>query len=1000
MRTTLSAFLYAILLAFPASTFAQEPPSSDRPPPDSARSAEAATISSPPTIDGYLDEIAWMETDPSTDFWVVEQQVWPDEQTEFSILTDGKFLYFGLMMSDSQPDEISAIEAVGDGGLGYDDQVAIQISASGDDTDFSIFSVNARGTQSDNLANGTASNIGGNGDWEVAVVRTAQGWIAEFAIPYSMLDYPAGAERFILRIKRYHNKSQQWSLWADVTPQSKPEEMGQLTGIDPPYEPAGNTSAAMPVAVAGTSSIYREGLVQDEILTGDTAEVTSTDPDAVQAETQIDNTNTSDNEPATTLAQKPATPDRPPPGSSRSIEPATISRPPVIDGYLDDFIWIENNPSTDFWVTQQQVWPDEQTEVTVLTDGKFIYFGLMMYDSQPDQIMAIEAVRDRGLGYDDQISIQINSSGDHTEISKFSVNARGTQSDRLAGGSASNISWKGDWDVAVAKTDSGWSAEFAIPYSMLKYPAGTNQFSFNVARYHNNSRQWSFWADTTPQDRIEEMGQLTGINPPVDVERSTWTIMPFALVGKDVIDREGELQDEMFTAGVDIRYTPNSDTTGVISLNPDFTQVETQVASANFSYNEQVVAEPRVFFQEGETYFGEDLRFFYSPRIPDFIGGGKIFGQTASLQYGSFITASTDSRTDAVGRLSYAFTPTYSTSAIVTATDREDLRGATVGLSGSGRQEIGTYWDIDFGAVSNTIEIPPEDEEDIICLDNEDECDGFMVDGRVGWQGNYWGTGASFDKYDKEFNPANGLIRDDRLGTEAWDVFINQYRDYGNTTVSETTFDIVRTLRKTEDGRDQYDGWYYGGSLEWVSFARTGLSYNQGDYRPLTGDAPGDFADDDAITDDFFWTASLDLNTRGSRINFYSAYSSGELAGGDYDYGYVYLFARPTYNTSISINVERTELAYPDFISVTDQIITDAGWDITPTDSITFRHIYFDLSEDIPQFPEFSSSTKEQYWRLGYRRVVRSGLDIFLLYDDEPFADDPSISAKLLWTIN
>ena len=144
----------------------------------------------------------------------------------------------------------------------------------------------------------------------------------------------------------------------------------------------------------------------------------------------------------------------------------------------------------------------------------------MMYDSQPGEILALEAVRDRGLGFDDQVSVQIISTGDFTETSSFSVNARGTQSDRLAGGSAANISWKGDWEAAAKRTANGWSAELAIPFAMLKYTPDTSQFSINVVRYQNRTRQFSYWADTTPQDRPEEMGQLTNISPPANsIER-------------------------------------------------------------------------------------------------------------------------------------------------------------------------------------------------------------------------------------------------------------------------------------------------------------------------------------------------------------------------------------------------------------------------------------------------------------------------------------------------
>jgi len=959
--------------------------SSAEPVTDESVASETAAVTAPLAMDKQLDESADLESELPPDFGESPVLIEPDEQP-----------YVTAAEAESSAESESSRMGSGEAAA-----VAAPV-AIGTQLDASADVESAIATDAQDLP----QTIEGNEPNAVAVSQTAEPSAEPETDSPPAIGASAVAVPVVLGSELDEDAPATSELSTDAgdTPQpieaAEPTEAAVAQTPDSaeelsPDSSASGEAAAVAVPVVLGSQLDRDAWTGNEPPTDTTALLQQIMTDD-QTETGARVTPTSESSA------------RPPPGSSRSIEAATITLPPVIDGYLDDFVWIENEPTTDFWVIQQQVWPEEQTEVTVLTDGQFIYFGLMMYDSQPGEIMALEAVRDRGLGFDDQVSVQINSTGDHTEVSRFSVNARGTQSDRLAGGSAANISWKGDWDAAVKRTPNGWSAELAIPFAMLKYPAGTNQFSINVARYQNRSRQWSYWADTTPQNRPEEMGLLTSIDPPVDsIERRTWTIMPFALAGINVVDREGELQEEMLTAGVDLRYTPSSNATGVVSINPDFTQVEAQVASANFSYNEQEVAEARVFFQEGETYFGEDLRFFYSPRVPDFVGGGKIFGQTNSLQYGSFISQSPDSRTDVLGRFSYAFTPTYSSSVIATGTDREEVQGATVGVSGSGRQEIGTFWDFDLGAVSNS-EVKIYDDDTQFCGIGKTECDSFMLDGRVGWQGDYWSTGVSYDKYDKEFLPANGLIRTDRLGTSAWDVFINQYRDYGNQTISETTFDIVRTLRKTEDGRDQYDGWFYGGSLEWFSFARTGLSYNQGDYRavaevddPLDPDRDGlpivgEFGD--TVTDDFFWTASLDLNTRGSRINLYSAYSSGELAGGDYDYGYVYLFARPTYNTSISINVERTELAYPDFISVTDQIITDAGWDITPTDSITFRHIYFDLSEDLPQFPEFSSSTKEQYWRLGYRRVVTSGLDVFLLYDDQPF-EDATYSVKLLWTI-
>jgi hypothetical protein len=655
---------------------------------------------------------------------------------------------------------------------------------------------------------------------------------------------------------------------------------------------------------------------------------------------------------------------RPPMGSTRTIMPIMIDTPPVIDGRLDDEVWRTAPVSGGFWVTTQERWPDEKTEVMILSDRDTIYVAFRAYDSQLDEVRAIQSVRDRGLGFDDQVVVEIDTFGDHEGVSRFYVNARGTQNDSIAGGRASRISWKGDWDVAVARTDYGWTAEFAIPYEILNYRPDVEEFSINFARYHSRAQQWSRWADITPQNKHEEMGHLVGISAPTGKSKDTWTFMPFVLAGKNVVDREGDFQDEMFTGGMDILYAPTSNLTGVLSLNPDFTQVETQITNVNFSYNEKSVPDPRVFFQEGSAYYGNDNRIFYSPKVPDFNGGGKMFGQEGDLRYGGFVTFAPDSRVDGVARLAYALDQTHGGSLIFINTDREDLDGTTVAFSADGREQIGTFWDVDLASTYNK-------EKD------EDSENGSMYDVRGGWQGDYWGGGVEFDEYDKDFIPANALIKTDRLGTNGLDTFVNYYRNFGDEIVSENTLNIVHSDRETDDGRTQFKGWYLAGTMEWLSYARTGLEYYDGDYRPVTGIAPGDFSDQ--VNHDHYWTMSIDLNTRGSRIGYGGFYSSGDLGGGDYEYLYGYVWTRPTTNTSLSVSVERLES-----FGTTRQYVTEGGWDITPTNSLVFRHIY---------------ALDDNYWRLGYLRVVRRGLDIFMLYDKEPDGET-ALSLKLLWTIS
>ena len=79
-------------------------------------------------------------------------------------------------------------------------------------------------------------------------------------------------------------------------------------------------------------------------------------------------------------------------------------------------------------------------------------------------------------------------------------------------------------------------------------------------------------------------------------------------------------------AGIDARYQPRPDLTGLFSIAPDFSQIARQLTDLNFSYTEKLRPDPRPFFAEGRGFFGPS-DFFYSNRVPDFDVGGKLFGR-------------------------------------------------------------------------------------------------------------------------------------------------------------------------------------------------------------------------------------------------------------------------------------------------------------------------------------------------------------------------------------
>lgn len=133
-------------------------------------------------------------------------------------------------------------------------------------------------------------------------------------------------------------------------------------------------------------------------------------------------------------------------------------------------------------------------------------------------------------------------------------------------------------------------------------------------------------------------------------------------------------------------------------------------------------------------------------------------------------------------------------------------------------------------------------------------------------------------------------------------------------------------------------------------FVRTSVEDSDGYYRPGLKDAPGYFGD--TVNHDRYWTASLDLNTRGSRIGGGTSVSSGKLGGGDYDYLTSYVWTRPTAKTIVNLVAERLE-SFGTF----RQYVVEAGWDINPANSLIFRHVLSD---------------GDQYWRSGSSVITLS----------------------------
>ena len=126
-----------------------------------------------------------------------------------------------------------------------------------------------------------------------------------------------------------------------------------------------------------------------------------------------------------------------------------------------------------------------QTEVYILYDDLYVYFGFRCFDPEPSQIAAQLTQRDSDLLTDDAVLVVIDTFADRRSAYYFSTNLLGTQADgRITdNGRVVENTWDAAWRSAAARSDEGWSAEIAIPLASLRFRSGDSvEWGLNLGR--------------------------------------------------------------------------------------------------------------------------------------------------------------------------------------------------------------------------------------------------------------------------------------------------------------------------------------------------------------------------------------------------------------------------------------------------------------------------------------------------------------------------------------
>ncbi|MEE9224571.1 MAG: DUF5916 domain-containing protein [Bacteroidota bacterium] len=317
--------------------------------------------------------------------------------------------------------------------------------------------------------------------------------------------------------------------------------------------------------------------------------------------------------------------------SPKEVRAVRISRPPHIDGLLNDREWEVAVPVSDFtqYDPEEGSPPTEITEVRVLYDEGAVYFGFHLYDSEPDRIVAQLTRRDRSVE-SDRITIQIDSYHDHQTAFVFVLYASGVQRDGLLlqDGVRFDEQWDAVWESAVQITDIGWIAEIRIPFSAVRFPKQPSQeWGINFRRYISRKRETDEWVVVPRREAayagyISKSGHIVGIEN-IDFPKNSHFLPYVVSKSQDLNIPPGTGEQEFGgNLGVEFNGDLGRNFTVNLSVNPDFGQVEVDEAVLNLTAFETFYPEKRPFFLEGLQFFEFGSAFdahrhqlFYSRRI-------------------------------------------------------------------------------------------------------------------------------------------------------------------------------------------------------------------------------------------------------------------------------------------------------------------------------------------------------------------------------------------------
>ncbi len=321
----------------------------------------------------------------------------------------------------------------------------------------------------------------------------------------------------------------------------------------------------------------------------------------------------------------------------------------TVDGQLDDPGWRDAVRVETWYETNvgDNAAPPVPNVGLLAYDDSYLYAAFEFGDPRPESIRAPYSDRDV-LGQDtDYGGLILDPRHDGRTGLLLLANARGVQYDAVNDDVTGNEDSAPDvfWNAAGSITRDGWRLELRVPFSSLRYPAGDPR-TWGIMLYRNYPRDYRYQMFSTTHPRggscfVCRANPLAGLS---GLPRAGGLVLaPYASGRRSDRPRDG-LGSPLAagalrgTFGLDAKWLPSVDHAVDATLEPDFSQIESDVAQ--IGVNERFAlffSEKRPFFLEGVELLSTPAQAVYTRTLTSPQWGARATGKLGATAYTALV---------------------------------------------------------------------------------------------------------------------------------------------------------------------------------------------------------------------------------------------------------------------------------------------------------------------------------------------------------------------------